>query len=114
MQTPRTFLLATLLIACLSAGLLVVQADNRPALVLAATPTAISTTSPAELCADDLSAQIYSKMITDCSAAIARDPRNAEAYTYRGVAYNASGNTSAALGDLNRALAIDPNFARAY
>lgn len=45
---------------------------------------------------------------------IRNDPRNAEAYARRGFIHLARGNIAHGLGDVNRALEIDPDFALAH
>ena len=42
------------------------------------------------------------------------DPRYAEAYFYRGVAYGRGGHYDQAIGDYTRALEINPRYNKAY
>jgi Flp pilus assembly protein TadD len=51
--------------------------------------------------------------IADFDAIIARDPKLAIAYAYRGSAFGAKGETDRAIADFNEAIRLDPNNAQA-
>lgn len=56
----------------------------------------------------------YDRIIAECSQAIERNPKDAEAYLRRGSVYGRKGDLDHALPDLNRALDLNPKFAQAY
>jgi tetratricopeptide (TPR) repeat protein len=45
---------------------------------------------------------------------IERDPKDAEAYTNRGVAHRSQGNNKQAIADFSKAIKLDPKHAEAY
>jgi len=58
--------------------------------------------------------QVYDRAIEDLNNAIRLDPNNAGAYTDRGRAYDAKGDTNRAISDYSQAIRIDPSLSRAY
>ncbi|OCK58981.1 caspase family protein [Bradyrhizobium sp. LMTR 3] len=54
------------------------------------------------------------RAIADHTAAIQRDPKNANAYYNRGNAYSDKGDTDRAIADYTAAIRLDPTFANAY
>lgn len=46
--------------------------------------------------------------------AIRLNPRHAEAYTNRGIAWREKGDLSGAIADLDKAIELNPKYARAY
>jgi tetratricopeptide (TPR) repeat protein len=54
-------------------------------------------------------ADINTRMIADCTAAIVANPGDASEYHRRGLAYFAEGNYALALNDYNQAIAINPD-----
>lgn len=51
--------------------------------------------------------------IVACSRAIAENPKDANSYRYRGLAWEQKGNLPNALADAERALQLDPLYTRA-
>ena len=56
----------------------------------------------------------YDDAIADYDRAIALDPKDATAYTNRGVAYGRKGRVNRAIADYDKAIALDANVALAY
>ncbi|MGE0240989.1 MAG: tetratricopeptide repeat protein [Parvibaculaceae bacterium] len=56
----------------------------------------------------------YDQAISDYSASVALDPKNADVYNNRGTAYQAKRDYARALGDFDTAIALDPRHAIAY
>ena len=56
----------------------------------------------------------YDNAISDFTKAIEMDSRNANAYYYRGVAYQRKSENDRAISDFSRAIEIDPRYAEAY
>ncbi len=56
----------------------------------------------------------YDKAIADCSKAIELDPTLAEAYSYRGRAFNEKGDFGKGIADCSKAIELDPNDYDAY
>jgi len=59
-------------------------------------------------------AEEYGQAIGSFTEAIQRNPDFAEAYLYRGTAYNAIEDLGDAIADINRAIELDPELGRAY
>lgn len=55
--------------------------------------------------------QYFDKAIEDCTLAIALDPKCADAYFYRGLAYRKQKQQDKALADFKQAIALDQKFA---
>lgn len=53
-------------------------------------------------------------MIADYTKAIRLDPKNAEAYSDRGVAYKEIGQSDKEIADFSEAIRLDPKYAKAY
>src|SRR5262249_32951759 len=53
-------------------------------------------------------------VIRGCSAMIAQDPRNAQAYYKRGIAYLSKRDKGRAIEDFTKAIEIDPKHDKAY
>jgi lipoprotein NlpI len=56
----------------------------------------------------------YDQAISDYSASIALNPKNADVFNNRGNAYHAKRDYDRAIGDFNQAIAIDPRHVLAY
>ena len=56
----------------------------------------------------------YDKAISDYTKAIEINPRFAEAYYNRGLAYGKKGQYDKAISDYTKAIEINPRFAEAY
>ena len=56
----------------------------------------------------------YDQAISDYSASIALNPKNADVFNNRGNAYHAKRDYDRAIGDFNQAIAIDPGHVLAY
>jgi tetratricopeptide (TPR) repeat protein len=56
----------------------------------------------------------YDKAVATLTEAIQLDPKNALAYTGRGIAYGKNGDNDRAIADYNEALKIDPSSAAAF
>ncbi|MGE0004777.1 MAG: tetratricopeptide repeat protein [Parvibaculaceae bacterium] len=56
----------------------------------------------------------YDQAISDYSASLALDPRNADVYNNRGIAYQAKRDYARAIGDFDAAIALNPRHALAY
>src|SRR5438105_4683465 len=54
------------------------------------------------------------KAISEASRAIKLNPRNAEAYNRRGLAYHEDDQDDAAIADYSKAIEINPRYAEAY
>ena len=52
--------------------------------------------------------------IASLSDVIQREPTNPEAYNVRGSAFGRAGQYDQAMADFNKAIELNPNFARAY
>src|ERR1700752_4847598 len=52
--------------------------------------------------------------ITHLTEAIRKDPKNAEAYYYRGLAYDREQQDERAFSDFNAAIRLNPKFAEAF
>jgi tetratricopeptide (TPR) repeat protein len=57
---------------------------------------------------DEMQNSNYDKAISEFSAALQLDPKNADAYSYRGFAYASKGNYTQAVADYNEAIQLNP------
>ena len=61
-----------------------------------------------------LSRNDFDALICCCNEAIRLDPKDADAYCYRGVAYGDQGEHDNAIADFTEAIRLDPKCAAAY
>jgi tetratricopeptide (TPR) repeat protein len=66
---------------------------------------------PAEDCNQG---QDQERAINGCTEFIRNNPRNAFAYVWRGIAFNAKGDFDRAIADFNRAIEINPKIEYPY
>src|SRR5947209_1808279 len=78
---------------------------------LAVAPDHVRTCESKEEIGNDQRIAGCTAVINDAAAAM---PQKANAFTNRGKAYRAKGNTAAALRDLDQAIQLDPNNAEAF
>src|SRR5208283_2951885 len=94
-------------------GLLMVT--NKASLVLAAIVLIVSLFIANSAFAENKSAsEIYQQAINDFNKAIELNPKDAEAYNNRGLAYEYLGNHQKAINDYNKSIKLNPKDAMAY
>src|SRR5258706_17931 len=98
---PKKLIAIGTLGACLSAGLLVIQAQGSASstnfAMLASTPTGTAASLKA-LCRDEDNNKDFAKALTDCTNAIKSDPKFPDAYYYRGLEFGVALDCIRAIG----------------